>query len=99
MLALCGCGTVRKPQIATGPHFRIVTYNVNRGSDPREIAQVIRGNGADIVCLQEADNFESGVRAALSKEYRTINFRDGDSRVGGGFGFLSKYPAREIAWV
>jgi endonuclease/exonuclease/phosphatase family metal-dependent hydrolase len=96
---LCGCGTVRKPQIPTGTHFRIVTYNVNRGSDPREIAEVIRGNGADVVCLQEADNFESGIRTALSREYPTIQFHNGDSRAGGGFGFLSKYPAREVAWV
>jgi endonuclease/exonuclease/phosphatase family metal-dependent hydrolase len=96
---LCGCGTTRKAQVATGPHFRIVTYNVNRGSDPRQIAGVLRANDADIVCLQEADNFERGLRPALSKSYKTIKFHEAEERVGGGFGFLSKYPGREIAWV
>jgi endonuclease/exonuclease/phosphatase family metal-dependent hydrolase len=99
VILLCGCATVRKPQVATGPHFRIVTYNVNRGSDPRQIAEVVRANNSDIVCLQEADGFESGMRPALSNLYPTIEFHESDSRAGGGFGFLSKYPAREIAWV
>jgi endonuclease/exonuclease/phosphatase family metal-dependent hydrolase len=98
-LLLCGCSTVRKPQTATRPHFQIVTYNVNRGSSPGEIAEVIRTNAADIVCLQEVDNLENGIRAALSKEYRTIEFHDSEERVGGGLIFLSKFPAREIVRI
>ena len=97
---LCsGCARIRKPTAPTGQHYRILTYNVNRGSDPKEIAEVIRRAGADIVCLQETDDVEADFKAALASEYPTMAFRDSETRVGGGFAFLSKYPAREVAWI
>jgi endonuclease/exonuclease/phosphatase family metal-dependent hydrolase len=99
LLLLCGCGTVRKPIAPTGPHFSVITYNINRGSNPAQIAAVLKSNQADIICLQEADGFERPLRAALSNDFRTIEFRDSDTRVGGEYAFLSKYKAREIAWI
>src|SRR5262245_46850548 len=98
-ILLCGCASVRKPVGPTAAHFRIVTYNVNRGSNPADIAESIRVNGADIVCLQEADFYEDHLRPRLSTIYPKMAFRDSDTRVGGGYVFLSKYPAREIAWI
>src|SRR5205823_14076208 len=74
LLLFCGCSTVRRPETPHGPYFRIATYNVNRGSDPKEIAEVIRRENADIVCLQKADEFEDALRPLLSKDYSTIQF-------------------------
>lgn len=95
----CGCSTVRRAETPRAPSFRIVTYNVNRGSDPKEIAEVIRQTGAEIVCLQEADDFEEALRPLLSKDYPTIQFRDSETLVGGEFAFISKYPAHEVSWI
>jgi endonuclease/exonuclease/phosphatase family metal-dependent hydrolase len=99
LLLFCGCGTVRQPVAPTGPHFRIITYNINRGSNPAQIAAVLKSDQADIICLQEADGFERPLRAALSNDFPTIEFRDSDTRVGGEYAFLSKFEAREIAWI
>jgi endonuclease/exonuclease/phosphatase family metal-dependent hydrolase len=53
----------------------------------------------DIVCLQEADGFKRKLTGELSSRYPTILFRDSDTRVGGEYAFLSKYPARDVAWI
>lgn len=98
-LLVCGCGTARKSITPSGPHFSIITYNINRGSNPAQIAAVLKSNQADIVCLQEADGFERPLRAELSNHFPTIELRDSDTRVGGEYAFLSKYKAREVAWI
>lgn len=99
LLLFCGCATVRRPVAPSGPHFSIITYNINRGSNPAQIAAVLKANQADIICLQEADGFERPLRTALSSDFRTIEFRDSDTRVGGEYAFLSKYKSREVAWI
>lgn len=62
--------------------------------------RIIRESRADIICLQETTpHWENFLRAALRREYPFAEFRDSKGRMGGGLAFLSKIPAREIAYV
>lgn len=47
--------------------LRILTWNIERGYDPQRIAQVIKANQPDFVCLQEVDigNHRTGNRNVL----------------------------------
>jgi endonuclease/exonuclease/phosphatase (EEP) superfamily protein YafD len=96
-----GCHTVRPAETPTGPRFTLLTYNVNWGGPRPELAvDVIRKSGADIVCLQETTlEWEQYLRQALGHEYSVVEFRQSQTRVGGGLAFLSKLPAREVAYV
>src|SRR5258708_7668494 len=66
-----GCHTVRQAEAPVGPHFRVLTYNVNWGGPKPDVAaQIIRESGADIVCLQETTSqWAQYLRTILSKEY------------------------------
>jgi endonuclease/exonuclease/phosphatase (EEP) superfamily protein YafD len=98
---LTGCHSTRRAEMPVGPHLRVLTYNVNWGApQPEAAVEIIRASGAAIVCLQETTpQWERFLRQALHREYRFAEFRDSRDRMGGGLAFLSKVPAREIAYV
>ncbi len=100
-MLLCGCRSTRQAEAPDGPHLRVLTYNVNWGAPEAETAaQIIRESRADVVCLQETTpQWEGFLRAALRREYPFAEFRNSKGRMGGGLAFLSKVPAREIAYV
>lgn len=91
----------RSPETPVGPHFQVLTYNVNWGMPrPDLAAAAIRQSGADIVCLQETSpRWEQYLRKALASDYSFMQFRLSRTRMGGGLAFLSKLPAREVAYV
>jgi endonuclease/exonuclease/phosphatase family metal-dependent hydrolase len=101
LLLLAGCHTVRRASVPAGPHFRVLTYNVNWGMPrPDLAAEIIRNSGAEIICLQETTpEWEAQLRAALSREYPYMEFRESQGRMGGGLGFLSKVPQSEVAYI
>jgi endonuclease/exonuclease/phosphatase family metal-dependent hydrolase len=101
VLLLVGCRTIRRAEVPTGPHFRVLTYNVNWGMPrPDLAAEIIRESGAEVVCLQETTpEWEQQMRAALSREYPYMDFRDSVGRMGGGLGFLSKTRPTEVAYI
>lgn len=96
-----GCRSVRPPENASGPHFTVLTYNVNWGGPRPDLAvEAIRKSGADIVCLQETTpEWAQYLRQSLGHEYSFTEFRDSQLRSGGGLGFLSKLSAREVAYI
>jgi endonuclease/exonuclease/phosphatase family metal-dependent hydrolase len=96
---LCDCHTTRTAQVPAGPQLRVLTYNVNWGGPrPDLAAQSFRESGADIVCLQETTpQWEQYLRQALGQEYRFAQFKNSETRMGGGLGFLSRLPAQEVA--
>jgi hypothetical protein len=54
LIGLTGCHSVRPFEVPAGPHFSILTYNVNWGAPrPDVAAEIIRESGAEMVCLQE----------------------------------------------
>src|SRR5215204_2417047 len=101
LIAGAGCRSIRPPEVAEGPHFTLMTYNVNWGGARADLAAaIIRAEQPDIVCLQETNQeWEKYLRAALAREYRYMSFRESAGRAGGGLGFLSKVPAGEVAYV
>jgi len=101
VLAGCGCHTVRQAESPIGPHFRVLTYNINWGGPKPDLAaQVVRESGADIICLQETTpEWAQYLRTALAKEYPYMQFRDSAARMGGGLAFLSRVPGTEVAYI
>jgi endonuclease/exonuclease/phosphatase (EEP) superfamily protein YafD len=101
LIVAAGCRSVRPPEPATGPHFTLLTYNVNWGGPRADLAvEIIRRETPDIICLQETNpEWEKYLRATLAREDRYMSFRDSVGRAGGGLGFLSKVPASEVAYV
>jgi endonuclease/exonuclease/phosphatase family metal-dependent hydrolase len=98
---LAGCHSIRRAEFPSGPHFRALTYNINWGMPRPELAaEIIRNSGAEIVCLQETTpDWAAQLKAALSREYPYMDFRDSLGRMGGGLGFLSKVPQTEVAYI
>jgi endonuclease/exonuclease/phosphatase (EEP) superfamily protein YafD len=96
-----GCRSVRQAHSADGSQMRIVTYNLNWGApEPGTAAAIIKKTRADIVCLQETSiEWEKHLRALLADEYPSMDFRSSKGRMGGGLGFLSKRPIKEIAYI
>jgi endonuclease/exonuclease/phosphatase (EEP) superfamily protein YafD len=102
LLALgAGCRSVRMPEEPQGPHFRVLTYNVNwGGAEPDLAIDMIRRTNAEIVCLQETTPaWENHLRRALAREYPHMDFRSSIGRAGGGLGFLSKVKGAEVAYI
>lgn len=100
-LLMAGCHSSRAPEPTTGPHFRVMTYNVNWGGAGADAAvEIIRRSGADIVCLQKTTPaWEQLLGAELRGEYPFAEFRSSEGRAGGGLAFLSKRRGGEIAYV
>src|SRR2546425_274226 len=85
-----GCRATRIAQTPIGPHFRILTYNVNWGGPAPDVAaKIIRESGAEIVCLQETTpDWERFLRSALPRDYSFAQFRNSKNRMGGGLAFI-----------
>lgn len=96
-----GCRSIRRPETPAGPHFRVLTYNLNwGGTRPDLAAKAISDSAADIVCLQETTpEWEQVLRRTLSKDYSFVEFRHSGTRYGGGLAFLSKLQGTEVAFV
>jgi len=96
-----GCRSVQQAESPAGPHFQILTYNVNWGAPrPEFAAEIIKQSEADIVCLQETTpEWERFLRRGLASDYSFAEFRNSTTRMGGGLAFLSRVPMREIAYV
>ena len=99
LILLCGCASTRKPEAPTGPHFSVLTYNVNFGGPrPGLAAKAILGAGADVVCLQETTPaWERYLRSRLKEKYPHVTFRHFGG--AGGQAVLSRFPVKEIAYV
>jgi endonuclease/exonuclease/phosphatase family metal-dependent hydrolase len=100
-LLFAGCHSIRRAEIPAGPHFRVLTYNINWGMPrPDLAAEIMRNSGAEIVCLQETTpDWAAHLWGTLSREYPYMEFRDSVGRMGGGLAFLSKAPQTEIAYI
>ena len=98
---LCGCRSTRQTEAPSGPHVRVLTYNVNWGApQPDLTADIIRQSGADVVCLQETTpEWERFLRQSLADDYPFMEFRQSKGRSGGGLGFLSKTPGNQVAYI
>jgi len=101
LVIAAGCHSVRPPEQATTPHFRLMTYNVNWGQPRPELAvEIIRREKPDIVCLQETTpQWEQYLRATLAREYPHMSFRSSEGRAGGGLGFLARVKTAEVAYI
>src|SRR6185503_13255644 len=100
-IAGAGCHSLRTPEEPTGPHVRVLTYNVNwGGARPDLTAQAILEADADIVCLQETTpEWEQYLKRTLIKGYPSMEFRNSTTRMGGGLAILAKLPFQEAAYV
>jgi len=95
----CGCVSTRKPEKPVGPHFRVLTYNVNFGGPRPDLAvRAIRVADADIVCLQETTPaWERYLVNRLKQTYPHAAFRHFGG--AGGQAILSRFPVKELAYV
>ncbi len=95
-LSAIGCAPTRAFEQPAGPHFSVVTYNVNYGGPGSEqTIDAIAQAGADIVCLQETTpTWERLLRAKLSGQYPHMKFLDWPP--AGGLAVLSHAPITEI---
>jgi len=95
---MCGCDSTREAQAPTGPHFKVLTYNVNMQCLRPELAvEAILEADADIVCLQETTpTWERYLRNGLKKRYSHMLFRHW--RSAGGMAILSELKAEEVAY-
>ena len=81
LLGCCGCAATPAPRAPDGPAVRVMTYNVNFGSDPTTAAELIRRGGADVVCLQESTPaYEAYLRENLSGLHQELWFHAGGCR-------------------
>jgi endonuclease/exonuclease/phosphatase family metal-dependent hydrolase len=83
----------------SGPHFSVMTYNVNYGMPgAAEAARAIRETDADIVCLQETTPaWREYLTAKLGDRYPHCRYKHGAA--AGGMGVLSKLPFRDVAYT
>ena len=99
LMLLCGCASIREPERPTGPHFAVLTYNVNFGGPRADLAaKAILSADADIVCLQETTPaWERYLHTNLKEMYPHILFRHFGG--AGGLAVLSRLPVKEKAYV
>ena len=98
---LVGCRSARQVEELSANSFRLVSYNVNWGGAGAEgVAKIIRESEAEIVCLQETTpDWEGFLRRSAGRDYPFEKFKESKDRMGGGLAFLSKVPAREVAYI
>jgi len=102
-LLLCFCSAccfVRVPEEPSGPHFSVLTYNINWGGGrkPELSANAILKANADIICLQETTPaWENYLKGFLQETYPYCMFRH--SGGAGGIAVLSKKPLKQVAYV
>jgi endonuclease/exonuclease/phosphatase (EEP) superfamily protein YafD len=101
LVAVLGCRSVRQAEAPDGPHFTLLTYNVNWGGlRPDLAAHAILSSTADIVCLQETTpEWEAFLRPRLRGQYPFMHFRHPSERAGGGCAFISKWRSIEVAYI
>lgn len=94
-----GCSTTRPFESPTGPHFSVLTYNVNFGGPAPDLAvETIAEADADIVCLQETTAaWENLLRARLAEQYPQMRFFPLGG--AGGMALLSRLPIVEVQRV
>lgn len=95
----CDLRATRKIAPPAGPHFSVMTYNVNFGMPgAAEAARAIRETDADIVCLQEiTPAWQRYLTAKLSDRYPHSRYKH--RAAAGGMAFLSKLPFRDAAYI
>ncbi|MCY2931596.1 MAG: endonuclease/exonuclease/phosphatase family protein [Planctomycetota bacterium] len=94
-----GCAPTRAFEEPSGPHFSLLTYNVNYGGPGADqTIDAIARAGADVVCLQETNPaWEEWLRAKLSQTYPHMAFLH--SPAAGGLAVLSRAPIAEVERV
>jgi endonuclease/exonuclease/phosphatase (EEP) superfamily protein YafD len=96
LLLASACSTVVKPPEApTGPHFKVMTFNVNYGGPGADKAlDAMLQEDADIICLQETTRgWERFLRPELQQKYPFSRFHH--SPGAGGLALFSKWPVSE----
>lgn len=95
LVAALGCAAPRLPEAPTGPHFKVLSWNLNYGGPGAEQAPgLILEEDADIVCLQETTpDWERFLRPRLSSRYPHVRFHH--SPGAGGLAFFSKFRLEE----
>ena len=89
------CSAPRRPEAPAGPHFKIMTWNVNFGGPrPDLVPRTFLEEDPDIVCLQETTPaWERFLRPRLRDRYPVVRFHH--SRGAGGLAFFSRFPLEE----
>lgn len=94
-LLTTGCSSsIRAPEPPTGPHFKVMTFNVNYGGPGADEAlDAILAEDADLVCLQETTRaWERFLRPQLQKKYPFVRFHH-----SGGAGGLALFSKRAVS--
>ncbi len=90
VLAVLSLGWAIPRHMASGPSFRLMTYNLARGAGGASgLADTIRQEQPDVVCLQEINGLQRSMFPALLKqlpEYSVLQTRE--------VALLSRLPAR-----
>jgi endonuclease/exonuclease/phosphatase family metal-dependent hydrolase len=99
LLGGCASAPRRTAETPTGPHLRVLTYNVHYEMPEAEAtAAAIEASNADIVCLQETNaDWETFLRHRLGQRYPHIEFRH--YKHAGGQAVLSRWPLKQLAYV
>ncbi len=94
-----GCATVRAPAPPVGPHFSVMSYNVNWGMPRPDLAvRAIAEADPDVVCLQETTpDWQRVLVASLGGRYPHAEFHHYGG--AGGMAVLSKLPFKTRAYV
>jgi endonuclease/exonuclease/phosphatase (EEP) superfamily protein YafD len=97
VLAVAGCENAHRQPVVDA-RFSVLTLNVNYSKPKRaEVIEAIRRAGADVVCLQEADeDWEQALRKELAGPYPHRVFGGGFFRAG-GTAVLSRFPVAKEA--
>jgi endonuclease/exonuclease/phosphatase (EEP) superfamily protein YafD len=95
----CAGYLTRKPEAPTGPHFKILTYNLNWGAPRPDISlDAILNADADIVCLQETTRaWENYLVPQLKEKFPHYLFRHYGG--AGGMAIFAKRPIKDSAYV
>jgi len=94
-----GCASTRPGRQPVGPHFSVMTYNVNWGMPRADLAvAAIAEADPDVVCLQETTpDWQWVLNRTLAKRYPHRAFRHYGG--AGGLAVLSKLPFTTRAYV
>jgi len=93
-----GCAT-RSPEHPNGPHFSVLTYNLNIWAPAAERSISMLGQAdADIVFLQEiTPAWQELLEAEFASRYPHIGFMHDEA--SGGLAAMSRMPFRQVAYV
>jgi endonuclease/exonuclease/phosphatase (EEP) superfamily protein YafD len=100
LLALtAGCAAPQAPRSPSGPHFKVMTFNVNWGAPgPHLSLEAILREAPDILCLQETTPaWEAFLRPRLEARYPHAMFRHHAG--AGGLAVFSRWPLEEVDYI